>query len=158
MYNREERYDDALRVIADLQREYPRNRLLWLEAGSTSLRAGRPADARRALEEGLAKLAADPRPRAFGELARWRYYYGSALFDLKDLPSAGRELRAALEGQSRPWIQGRVHVVLGKLADLAGDRRQATEEYRLATRLCNADEDSRCEDEARALLKRGYRQ
>src|SRR4029079_4016539 len=41
IYNREERYDDALRVIRELQQAYPRNRLLWLEAGSTALRAGR---------------------------------------------------------------------------------------------------------------------
>ena len=32
IYNREARYDDALRVIGDLQRRFPRNRLLWLEA------------------------------------------------------------------------------------------------------------------------------
>ena len=38
-------------VIARLQGMYPRNRLLWLERGSTALRAGRGADARAALEE-----------------------------------------------------------------------------------------------------------
>ena len=46
MYNREARYADAMRVIEQLQRQYPRNRLLWLEAGGTALRAGRPAEAR----------------------------------------------------------------------------------------------------------------
>ena len=35
IYNREQRYDDALRVIHELQQQYPRNRLLWLEEGST---------------------------------------------------------------------------------------------------------------------------
>ena len=33
IYNREQRYTDALRVIHELQLQYPRNRLLWLEAG-----------------------------------------------------------------------------------------------------------------------------
>ena len=56
IYNREQRYDDALRTIARLQGMYPRNRLLWLERGSTALRAGRGADARATLEEGLAVL------------------------------------------------------------------------------------------------------
>ena len=56
IYNRERRYDDALRTVARLQGMYPRNRLLWLERGSTALRAGRGADARAALEEGLAVL------------------------------------------------------------------------------------------------------
>ena len=64
LYNRERRYDDALRLIRRLQEQFPRNRLLWLEEGSTLLRAARPAEARRALETGLAHLRADPRPRA----------------------------------------------------------------------------------------------
>ena len=46
LYNREARYDDALHVIVELQSRYPRNRLLWLEAGGTALRAGRPAVAK----------------------------------------------------------------------------------------------------------------
>ena len=76
-YNREGRFDDALTVIRTLQQRYPRNRLLWLEAGSTLLRAGRAADARVVLEDGLARLAADTRPRAPGEISRWRYAYGA---------------------------------------------------------------------------------
>src|SRR6202022_5082270 len=68
--NREARYDDALRVIGELQKRFPRNRLLWLEDGSTELRAGRPDQAKAALEEGMERLSRDPRPRAFGEDAR----------------------------------------------------------------------------------------
>ncbi len=70
IYNREARYDDALRVIGELQRRYPRNRLLWLEAASTALRASRPADARRAIEEdgpgsrGIGGLAPSAKRRA----------------------------------------------------------------------------------------------
>ena len=71
IYNREERYDDALRVIRELQRRYPRNRLLWLESGTTAIRAGRARAARTELEHGLTMLSADSRPRAFGpRLAR----------------------------------------------------------------------------------------
>jgi tetratricopeptide (TPR) repeat protein len=72
MYTRERRYDDALRIIEQLRQMYPRNRLLWLETASAELHAGRPAEARRWNEEGLAKLSADPRPKASGEEARWR--------------------------------------------------------------------------------------
>jgi tetratricopeptide (TPR) repeat protein len=72
IYTRERRYDDALRIIQQLRQMYPRNRLLWLETASAELRAGRPAEARRWNEEGLAKLSADPRPKASGEEARWR--------------------------------------------------------------------------------------
>jgi tetratricopeptide (TPR) repeat protein len=135
MYNREARYDDALRVIGELQRRFPRNRLLWLEAGNTALRAGRPADANAALEEGLARLSHDPRPRAFGEDARWRYAHGAALVGLGN--SAAAEL--------------------GKLADLAGDRPRALDEYRLADRLCRQDRDGDCSDEVKKVMKAGYR-
>src|SRR5476649_2246861 len=57
MYNREQRYDDALKQLAKLREEHPRNRLAWLESGSTSLRAGRAADAERFLAEGMARFA-----------------------------------------------------------------------------------------------------
>ena len=55
LYNRERRYDDALsswRSCASVSA----NRLLWLETGSTCLRAGRAADAERVLSEGIARL------------------------------------------------------------------------------------------------------
>jgi tetratricopeptide (TPR) repeat protein len=84
VYNRERRYDDALRIIAELQERYPRNRLLWLEEGQTALRAGRAAAARAALEHGLALLAHDPRPRALGEEARWHDAYTASVAALKD--------------------------------------------------------------------------
>jgi tetratricopeptide (TPR) repeat protein len=72
IYNREGRHGEAFRIIQQLQQRYPRNRLLWLEASGTALRAGRYRDALQAVDEGLAKLAADPRPRAHGEDARWQ--------------------------------------------------------------------------------------
>lgn len=78
LYNREGRYDAALQLIRDLQQRYPRNRLLWLEEGNTLLRAGRRAEARAALEEGLSRLARDTRPRAPGEESRWQLALTSA--------------------------------------------------------------------------------
>ena len=157
MYSREERYDDALRVVGQLQREYPRNRLLWLEAGSTALRAGRAGEARRQLEDGLAKLSHDPRPRAFGEEARWHLYYGAALVTLREIGDARRELRAVLTAEANDWVHGRAHKELGKLADLSGDRSGAVEEYRLAIRLCRADDDTVCSAEAKHLMVTPYR-
>jgi hypothetical protein len=141
-------------VIGDLQRRYPRNRLLWLEAGGTALRAGRPPEARAALEQGLAHLARDERPRAPGEEARWRLTYGATLVVLKEDVSAERELRAALEAATRDWVRGRAHKELGKLADRASDRPRALEEYRLAERLCRRDRDSACADEVSLLIRR----
>ena len=157
IYNREARYDDALRVIGELQQRFPRNRLLWLEAGNTALRAGRPADANAALEEGLARLSGDPRPLGFGENARWRFAHGEALVRLGNSVAAEGELRAALAVATRDWVRGRVRKELGKLADLAGDRPRALDEYRRADRLCRQDRDGECSDEVKRLLKAAYR-
>jgi tetratricopeptide (TPR) repeat protein len=156
-YNRDGRYDDALGVIRRLQARYPRNRLLRLEAAGTALRARRPAEARAWAEEGLAQLATDPRPRARGEEARWRYTYGSALVALENIQPAERELRAALAGATRDWLRGRIHKELGKPADLGGNRARALDEYRQAVRFCGQDEDSACAAEATALLATAYR-
>lgn len=157
MYNREARYDDALRVIEELKTRFPRNRLLWLEQGGTALRAGRPAEARAAIEEGLARRAHDNRALAPGEESRWRYTYGAALVALKDTTAATRELSAALPLATRDWVRGRIHKELGKVADLSGDRARALSEYRAADQLCRADRDATCSDETRALLKHAYK-
>jgi tetratricopeptide (TPR) repeat protein len=153
LYNREARYDDALRVIGELQQRYPRNRLLWLEQGVTEIRAGHPAKARAALEDGMARLCRDSRPRAFGEEARWRFAYGTALARLQQLQPAERELRAALAGATRDWVRGRAHKELGTLAALAGQREIAREEYRLADQLCRADRDADCSSEVKTLVR-----
>src|SRR5262249_40886288 len=63
IYNREKRYAGALDELARLRQQSPQNRLVWLETGSTNLRAGRAADAERFLSDGLARFAADRRQR-----------------------------------------------------------------------------------------------
>jgi tetratricopeptide (TPR) repeat protein len=87
IYNREGRFDEALRTIEELQRKYPRNRLLWFEAASTALRAGRPGQAMTFADEGLKKLAADTRPRALNEEARWQTLRASIVSAGKRGPS-----------------------------------------------------------------------
>lgn len=157
IYNREGRYDDAMRVIRELQQRFPRNRLLWLEAGNTWLRAGDARKAKDAIEEGIARLSSDPRPRAIGEESRWKYAHGAALVALDDVARAQSELRAALSGAARDWVRGRVHKELGKLDDLSGERRNALDEYRLADRLCRQDHDEECSSEVKTLMQAAYR-
>jgi tetratricopeptide (TPR) repeat protein len=153
IYNREARYDEALAVIAQLRQLYPGNRLLWLEAGSTALRAGRAADARVFLEEGLVRLSGDSRSHATGEDSRWHYAYGSALVALHEAAPAERALTDALTGAERAWVRGRIHKELGKLADLRGDRSRALTEYRTAARLCQEDHDTDCDKELTTLTR-----
>jgi tetratricopeptide (TPR) repeat protein len=154
LYNREKRYDDALRVVADLRRSYPRNRLLWLETGSTALRAGRPAEAVAALERGLARLGQDRRPRAGGELSRWHLTYGTALAARGRSDEAARELNAAIDTATRDWVRGRARYQLGALLEQRGDRGAARAAFLAAGRLCAADDDNDCVKDARAAAAR----
>lgn len=157
IYNRERRYDDALAMIRELQRAFPRNRLLKLEYGGTALRAGRAAEADRVLSEGIAGLAQDRRPKAGAEIPMWHYKRGAARVALSRLQAAEEDLRIAGASGAPQWIQGRVRVELGKIADLRGDRRTAEAQYRQAASLCEGDRDPLCAREARRLLDRSYK-
>jgi tetratricopeptide (TPR) repeat protein len=154
IYNRERRYDDALRVLRNLQSRYPRNRLLWLEAGATELRAQHFEMAEQLLNEGFAKFSEDPRPRAFGEEALWHYKRGAVRVRLRRIAEAAADLRAALTGDARGWVRGRAHAELGRLADLEGDHRRALLEYRTAVQLAKTAADSIGIADAEQLLSR----
>lgn len=153
LYNREKRYDDALNQLRILRERYPRNRLVWLETGSTSLRAGRAAEAERFLSEGLARFADDTRPRMFGEDALWRHKRGAALAALGRNGEAEADLRKSLSLMGRKWVHARCHLELGRLALKAGNRAVAAVELRAAIGLADSDNDPLTADEARRLLK-----
>ncbi len=153
LYNREKRYDDALKQLATLRERYPRNRLVWLESGSTSLRAGRAADAERFLSDGLARFADDARPRMFGEDALWRYKRGAALASLGRGADAESDLRKSLSLDGRKWVHARSRLELGKLALKAGNKAAAAVEFRAAIPLADSDNDPLTAEEARRLLK-----
>jgi len=153
VYNREKLYDQALQQLETLRAKYPQNRLVWLERGSTSLRAGRPADAERFLSEGLARFANDDRPRMFGENALWFYKRGAARAALHRNTEAEQDLRQSASLEGRKWVHGRAHLELGKLLLQAGNKAAANGELRTAATLCDADNDRGGADEARRLLK-----
>jgi Tfp pilus assembly protein PilF len=62
-------------------------------------------------------------------------HYGVAdvFFQQRDLQSAARELREALNGDLQPkWTEVWSHVQLGKIFDLTKQRQRAINQYRLA--------------------------
>jgi tetratricopeptide (TPR) repeat protein len=152
VYNRERRFDDAVRQLAKLMDQYPRNRLLWLEAGATALRAGRGADADRFLTDGVNRLAEDTRVRMFGEEALWFYKRGAARALAGRPAEAEQDLRKAVSLEGRRWVTGRARIELGRLALKAGDRVRATRELREGATLCESDGDSAFAAAARRLL------
>jgi tetratricopeptide (TPR) repeat protein len=158
IYNRERRYDEALQVLTGLQQRYPDNRLLWLEAAATELRAGRFHGAERNLDGGFAKLSKPSSPLAFGEEALWYYKRGAAGVGLHHEAAATADLKTALRKQARGWVHGRAHTELGKLADMAGNHESARKEYRLAAQLAKSADDSIGLADAERLMSNPYRQ
>ena len=152
LYNREKRYDDALKELATLRERYPRNRLVWLESGSTSLRAGRAADAERFLSDGL---RGSPTIRGRGCSARTRSGTTSAArrWPRSDGRDAEADLRKALALEGRKWVHARSHLELGKLALKAGNKAAAAAEFRAAIPLADSDNDPLTSEEAQRLLK-----
>jgi tetratricopeptide (TPR) repeat protein len=152
LYNRERRYDDALRSLEELRKLYPRNRLVVLEAGSTALRAGRYEQADKLLTEGLGMLAKATGPRIPGEETLWRYKRGAARVELGRADAAA-DLEAALGPDAQMWVQGRARVERARLALRRGDRAAAANEARQAQALCEKDNDPVCVDAARKALR-----
>ena len=154
LYTRERRYDDALRQLSVLRARYPSNRLLLLEAGSTHLRANRPADAERVLDEGIRSLDSDRRKRMFGEDALWFYRRGSARAALGRTAEARTDLDRSIASEGRPWVHGRAHLELGTLSLRARDYGSARQHLSTAARLGDSDRDGESADRARELLKK----
>ncbi|MBI1873621.1 MAG: hypothetical protein HYS05_07005 [Acidobacteria bacterium] len=157
IHNREKQYDRALQTIRELQDLYPRNRLLWLEGGATAIRARRYADAEASLGRGMGMLAADRRPRMFGELSIWKYKLGAARLGQGRTAEADRSLREALkETELKDWVRGRIHTELGKLADLARNRSEARTHYRAARQFAEQHNDPIGRKEAERWLQEPY--
>ncbi len=156
MYSREGRQADALAVLKVLFADHPQNRLLQLEIGSAAWRAGLPGEAEAALTSGLAWHDRDTRPKVPGERALWIYKRGMARVSLNRLDDAVADLRMALTQNPVGWVRGRVHLELGKVADLRQQRPTALTEYLAASELCRTHQDPWCQEEAARLRKQPF--
>jgi tetratricopeptide (TPR) repeat protein len=152
IYNREHRFDDALKNLRELRGLYPRNRLLVLEEGATLLRAGRAAEAESILTQGLAALARDSRVKVPGEAQLWRYKRGAARVIL-GRNDALDDLQAATAPAAQPWVAGRSRVEIARLALRRGDRGTAAGEARQAEALCRQGNDPICVANAQTILR-----
>jgi len=153
VYNREQRYDDALKALQELRRLHPRNRLILLEAGSTALRGNRPQQADALLTEGLAMFAKDNRAHVPGEDALWHYKRGAARVAAGQLDAGLADLQRATSTNPSEWVEGRARVELGRVALKRGQRDMAAGEARRAETLCQQGRDPVCVDQAQALIR-----
>lgn len=156
VYSREGRQGEALAILKQLRQEFPDNRLLQLEAASAAWRAGRAAEAEALITDGLARLERDSRPRGPGERALWIYKRGMARVSLNHLTEAEADLRRALTDRPTGWVEGRIHLELGKIADLQGNRRAALSAYSRGRQLCATNRDPWCIEQAEIHQKRPF--
>ncbi len=154
--SREGQHAEAFRIFTALMQDFPENRLLQLEAASAAWRSGDGPRAEALLTSGLARLDRDARPKGPGERALWIYKRGLARVSMNRIADAESDLRLALTQNPVGWVRGRVHLELGKVADLRGQRPQAVEEYTRARTLCTTHRDPWCEEAAQALQRRPF--
>ncbi len=156
LYNREGRPADALRMIDQVRRQFPRNRLFWIEHGATAIRAGRFAEAEAILSEGMARFEDDRRVRIPGEQALWLYKRGLARVLQGKAKEAEADLGDAMAHSPKLWVLGRIHTELGRIADLAGDRTRALREYNTAISMCGRSNDPDGVNEAKRWRDRPF--
>ena len=144
LYNREREFKLAHGVLRNLRRNFPRNRLLWVETASTWLRAGRPALADLILSNGFHRLEQDGRPRMMGEEAIWHLKRGTARVALGDTAEAREDLTLAARNGAATWVRGRAHLELGRLDDLLEDHQRARGHYIRSRQICNEAGDRGC--------------
>lgn len=152
VYNRERRYDDALKVLRQLKEIYPRNRLVVVEEASTALRAGRAAEAEALLTQGISALMRDSRLKIPGEEQLWRFKRGAARAAL-GRDDAVDDLRAATSPAAQPWVAGRARVEIARIAHRRGDKATAMSEGRQAEALCRQGNDVICVANARRVVR-----
>ena len=157
VYSREGRHAEAMAVAERLGQQFPRNRLLTLEAGAAAVRAGQAGHADAVLTAGLKQLDADSRPKFPGERAVWLWKRGSARISLNRLADARVDLDAALTQGPAAWIEGRIRTDIGKVHDLAGRRAEALAQYARARTLCRGDDDPIGDRLAADLERRPFR-
>jgi tetratricopeptide (TPR) repeat protein len=154
VYNREQRYGDALTVLQELAGLYPRNRLILLEAGATALRGRQLERAEQLLDQGMALLARDTRPRIPGEEQLWRYKRGAVRVAAGRFEAAADDLAFATGPDGAAWVRGRARVERARAALVRGDRPAARSEASQGRALCASGRDPVCVADARALLRR----
>ena len=156
IYSREGRHWDAVEKIRELQRRYPRNRLLPLEEGAALIRAGHADTADAVLTAGMEKFAADTRTKVLGEHAYWLYKRGLARLHWNHRADASADLEAALANNPVGWVRGRIHVARGQINDLNGKRNEAMNDYRLGADLCARNNDPFCVADASRFTQRAF--
>ena len=130
VYNREKRYDDALKIESELHARYPRNFVFELSKASTYGKMKRWDDAVGTYEQILAKV--ESKKDGYGRLAAHKVYYslGTSNVERAQLASAVDAFAHVTKSKDAP-VDDKASALLwiGKIYDSGGQRPQALQQY-----------------------------
>jgi tetratricopeptide (TPR) repeat protein len=155
VYNREKRYDDALRIVDELHARYPRNFVFELAKASTYGKMKRWDDAVRTYEQILGKV--EGKKDGYDRLAVHKVYYaiGTSNVDRLQFTAALDAFNHVVESKdASPNEKGNSHLWRGKILDSAGQRAEAMREYD-AILVLNCDSDIKAQ--ARQYQRRPFK-
>jgi len=130
VYNREKRYDDALKIVSELHMRYPRNFIFEMAKGSTYGKMKRWDDAVRTYEQILVKVAG--KKDGYERLAAHKVYYllGTSNVDRLQLDAAIDAFGHVAKSKNAPVNdKANAHLWMGKIYDTGGQRTEALQQY-----------------------------
>jgi tetratricopeptide (TPR) repeat protein len=130
VYNRERRYDQALRIVTELHAKYPRNFVFELSKASTYGKMERLDEAVQTYEQILAKV--EGKKDGYERLAPDKVYYALGTINVQHL-----QLGPALEAfkhvvkskEARVDVKAAAYLWMGKIYDSRNERGQALQQY-----------------------------
>jgi hypothetical protein len=96
-------------------------------------------------------FARDSRAKIPGEEALWYYKRGAARVLLRRTEDAREDLRRAQTAEAAPWVRGRAHLEMARLAAQQGDNGAAQQAAAQAVAICRQGGDPICVEEARKI-------
>ena len=149
---REERYQEALEVVASLRREHPHNFLFALEEGNLLRDSGRGPESIAAYQALLNGCRDGRYPNAHVEMLE--FALGEALRGQVRLPEALAAYQAAASASAYDSnLHQRALLASGEVSDMLARRDDALTEYRATIALDASTEEAQT---ARKLLERPY--
>ncbi len=130
VYNREKRYDQALRIVGELHQRYPRNFIFELAQASTYGKMKQWDDAVRTYQQILGKV--ENKKDGYERLAPHKVYYslGTSNIERLQFDSAVEDFAHVVQStEAPPNAKAGAYLWMGKIYDSGGKRAQALQQY-----------------------------
>jgi tetratricopeptide (TPR) repeat protein len=155
VYNREKRYDQALKIVSELHAKYPRNFIFELTKASTLGKMKRWDDAVRTYEQILAKV--EGKKNGYDRLGADNVYYAIGTSNVERLqlnPALDAFTRVVKSKDAPVNEKANAYLWMGKIYDSRNERPQALQQYNAILAL-NCDPDVK--DQAQRFKRTPYK-